>query len=339
VCLGMPIHFQGTTISTNGPKFSWLFGDGMPVFNDTSTSGTSTLDYTYLAAGRFTATLTVTDTIGCMKTHTDTFEVISVDVHTGIHDTSVCLVDSMLLRSFPEIVPNYYKDYTIAWTPVNNIGSPNTRDTRFFGVGTYIYTVTVTTAPLVLNPLGCSATDTERIISYPPVTFSNVTPSPQTIPYGGSIQLNATGAVYYMWTPNNGTLDNNNINNPVATPVDPTTIYTVYGRNLFGCIDSAQVIVNLDYNMSQDMPTGFTPNGDGLNDVFRITKLKYQKLVDFRIYNRWGLEVFQTSNPEVGWDGTYHGVPQDMGVYSYQIIVGMTGGDNKTYKGTVTLIR
>jgi gliding motility-associated-like protein len=333
VCLGMPIHFDGTTVSTNEPKFSWNFGDGSNPVTDTTS-----VDYTYLSAGRFTTTFTVKDAIGCSATATDTFEVISIDIHTGVHDTSVCLVDSMTMRSFVDVMPKYV-GYTYNWSLPDYIGSTNTSDTRFFGVGSFVYTVTATTPPLVLNPLGCIATDTEKVNSYPPVTLTNLTASNQFIPFGGSIQLNATGAVYYMWTPNNGTLSNNNVNNPIATPVDSVTVYTVYGRNFYGCIDSAQIVVNLDYTMGQEMPSGFTPNGDGLNDVFRITKLKYQRLVDFRIYNRWGLEVFQTSNPEIGWDGTYHGTPQDLGVYSYQIIVAMPGGDNKTFKGTVTLIR
>ena len=68
-------------------------------------------------------------------------------------------------------------------------------------------------------------------------------------------------------------------------------------------------------------------------------KLKFQKLVDFRVYNRWGETVFQTATPDVGWDGTYKGQLQDMGTYVYEIIVAMPSGENKIYKGNVTLIR
>ena len=91
--------------------------------------------------------------------------------------------------------------------------------------------------------------------------------------------------------------------------------------------------------MKDLIPSAFTPNGDGLNDLFRITNLKYQKLVDFSVFNRWGILVFHTNNPEVGWDGTYQGVAQDMGVYNYQIITAHPDGTNQTYKGNVTLIR
>jgi gliding motility-associated-like protein len=183
------------------------------------------------------------------------------------------------------------------------------------------------------------ASDNETVHSYPPVTLTGLTASPTIIPYGSSVMLNADGAVYYSWSPDNGTLSNVSINDPVATPTDTTTIYTVYGTNLYGCLDSAKITVNLDIDRLEDMPTGFTPDGDGLNDVFRITHLKYKKLVEFRVYNRWGQEVFSTANPEVGWDGTYHGVPQDIGVYNYQIIIAESDGTQKVYKGSVTLIR
>jgi gliding motility-associated-like protein len=189
------------------------------------------------------------------------------------------------------------------------------------------------------NPNGCFASDTERVISYPPVILSNLTASPSTIPFGGSIQLNASGAVYYTWKPDNGSLDNNNISNPVARPTDATTIYTVYGMNLYGCIDSAHITVLLDNSMFDGMPTGFTPNGDNLNDVFKVTKLTFQKLVDFRIFNRWGQEIFRTDDKEIGWDGTFHGIPQDIGVYNWVVTLGYVDGANKTFKGTVTLIR
>ena len=93
--------------------------------------------------------------------------------------------------------------------------------------------------------------------------------------------------------------------------------------------------------MVENSPTGFSPNGDGLNDVYHLVGLKYRNLVDFRIYNRWGQQVFYTANFKDGWDGTFNGVPQDVGTYFYTVIVSRPGGDgeNVVYKGELTLIR
>jgi gliding motility-associated-like protein len=338
VCLRTEDNFLNYSRSMNSLTYLWDFGDG---FSDTAMSPSHT--YGELG-GIFPVTLTITDTIGCKKTTTQNLEVISVDVHTAVHDTSLCLRDSMWLQSTIRVLPDTV-NFISVWTPNVSIGEDSATNntghsTKFFGIGTFNYTVTaVTYPPLLANPAGCNGSDTERIVSYPPVTITNLTPSPTVIAYGSPVQLNASGAVYYTWKPDDGTLSNNNINNPVATPLDSTTIYTVYGMNLYGCLDSGQIIISVDYNMSEGIPTGFTPNGDGLNDVFRLTKLKYQKLVEFSVFNRWGQQVFKTTNPEKGWDGTYNGAPQDIGVYNYLIIVARPDGTNKTYSGNVTLIR
>jgi len=343
-----PITFIGSTTNIDVPTFTWNFGDGTPLV--TTPASDSAVIHTFPISGFFTATLTVTDTFGCDSMAFDTTDVIQITVHTGVHDTSVCLVDSMPLVAYTHV--NFpFIGWNYSWMPINNIGLDSTYTpaggeystsvTNFFGVGTFTYSVTVTTTSpvLVLNPNGCAATDTETIISYPPVTLIGVTASPQTVAVGGSIYLNASGAVYYNWTPDNGTLNNTNINNPLATPTDSTTIYTVYGMNDYGCKDSATVTVRLDNTTYQSAPSAFTPNGDGLNDVFKITPLKYQKLVEMRIFNRWGQAVFYTNNPDKGWDGTFNGVPQDMGTYSYEIIIGLPEGTNQVYKGTLTLLR
>ena len=93
------------------------------------------------------------------------------------------------------------------------------------------------------------------------------------------------------------------------------------------------------YRDSLLVPTAFTPNGDGRNDVFRVANLSFQKLIEFRVFNRWGQEVYSTTDNNGGWDGTWKGVAQDMGIYTYIIRVAFPDGTVSTYKGDVTLIR
>lgn len=112
------------------------------------------------------------------------------------------------------------------------------------------------------------------------------------------------------------------------------------GMNQWGCIDSASVAIDIDYTVNEFIPTGFTPNGDGLNDIFRIGNVKYDKLIDFSVFNRWGQLVYHnTWDVKEGWDGTFNGVPQGIGTYYYNIILGTPNGKTKNFKGEVTLIR
>ena len=97
--------------------------------------------------------------------------------------------------------------------------------------------------------------------------------------------------------------------------------------------------IYVDSTMTEDMPTGFTPDGDGLNDVFKPVGPLFSRMLEMRVYSRWGEELFFSNDKNHGWDGTFHGVPQDIGVYYYQIIVATADGGNKVYKGSVTLIR
>lgn len=158
-----------------------------------------------------------------------------------------------------------------------------------------------------------------------------------TIKYGKSLQLLVSGAYLYTWTPLSS-LSNPNLPNPWATPTEPTT-YFVWGLSDNGCRNIDSVRVNIDYRDNLFVPSAFTPNGDGKNDVFRISNLTFQKLQEFRVFNRWGQEIFSTTDPVRGWDGSWKGVPQDMGVYQYLIRVAYPDGYIETYKGDVTLVR
>jgi gliding motility-associated-like protein len=325
VCWLVPMTFTGSSVGTQDPVYTWDMGDGSPVI----TSGA--VDHVYSKPGDYTVKLTVKDATGNIRTTSERVHVVKITAYTVTHDTSVCLAAPMAMHAGAIVEPGSV-GYTLGWAPADHIGAPTSASPYFFGVGDFVYTVTAST----FFP-ACNAIDTEAIHSFPPVTLINVTPN-RSIPWGSTVQLNAEGAVYYTWLPANGTLDDPNINDPIAAPSDPVTKYTVYGMNTFGCLDSASVTIKMG-SMTQFMPTAFTPNGDGINDVFRIVNITYQRLVDFRIFNRWGQQVFQTANREIGWDGTWKGVPQDVGVYTYQLILGFVDGTTKTYTGNVTLVR
>ena len=225
------------------------------------------------------------------------------------------------------------KDITYEWTGPNgftsNLRNPTIPDITLADSGLYTLTIRYFNCPTVAS---------ENVVVYPPLKLTNIT-SDQLIPLGASITLKAEGGVVYYWSPNDGSLNDNNIDSPVATP-QQTTVYYVHAMNIWGCADTGQIIISVDDNVLTNVPNAFTPNGDGKNDVFKPANVKYYKLVDFSVFNRWGQLVYHnTTDINQGWDGKFNGVPQDMGVYNYSIILNEPDGKLKYFKGTVALIR
>lgn len=246
-------------------------------------------------------------------------------------DSVICLRDSMQFRV--NVEPTNFSPYNYFWAPPLYISDPYVQNPKFYNIDFRDHMLVLT----VQTPLGCIGSDSAYLHTRPPMDLYDIT-GDQIIKYGSSVQLNASGADYYLWLPPS-TLDNANLPNPLATPTEPT-IYTVMGWNRYGCKDSGQVKIDIDYTMSEFLPNAFSPNGDGLNDVFHINKTwRFQKLLEFRIFDRWGQQVYNSINVNEGWNGKYQGEDQPLGVYHYVIRVMRPDGQIKTYKGDVTLVR
>ena len=86
------------------------------------------------------------------------------------------------------------------------------------------------------------------------------------------------------------------------------------------------------------MPTGFSPNGDGNNDVLYVRGYGIETM-SLKIFNRWGELIFETINQDIGWDGTYKGKPQEMEAYAYVLDVVFGDGSKVRKQGNVTLLR
>jgi gliding motility-associated-like protein len=125
-----------------------------------------------------------------------------------------------------------------------------------------------------------------------------------------------------------------------ATPLNTTTYY-LFVISEYGCtnFDSVRVIVEPKTQIL--IPTGFSPNGDGVNDIFRIMQptLNLKTLLEFSVYNRWGEKVFSTNDATEGWNGTYKGVAQEMSVYTWYLIGKTYDGEDIFKKGNITLVR
>lgn len=114
--------------------------------------------------------------------------------------------------------------------------------------------------------------------------------------------------------------------------------YHIVASSDNGCSRSFDVNLALRDCIHFYMPQAFTPNGDGLNDVFRVPNETHITLRDFAVYDRWGKRVFYSERPDKGWDGTYNGKPCSPGAYVY-LIRGVFNGKAQVFKDSFLLIR
>jgi gliding motility-associated-like protein len=87
-----------------------------------------------------------------------------------------------------------------------------------------------------------------------------------------------------------------------------------------------------------DVPTGFSPNGDGANDVLYVRGAAVETL-SFKVYNRWGEKVFETDDINRGWDGSFKGKQQEMEAYAWVLDATFVDGTSVHRTGNVTLLR
>jgi len=142
---------------------------------------------------------------------------------------------------------------------------------------------------------------------------------------------------FYQWTPLE-LFTRYDYNNADLMIYD-TTLVTTKVTTAFGCIATDSMTI---YTLPCDdffIPNSFTPNGDNNNDIFRVLGLKTNALVEMMIYDRWGKQVFQSSDVNLGWNGFYKGKKAESGVYFYHIKITFPTGIAKILKGDITLFR
>lgn len=329
ICEHQTVNFDGSP-STNAYKYVWDFGDGK--YDSTNKVSVA---HTYNIPGAYTAALTVYDFVPCPDKSTHTILVSPFEIHTLYPDTSVCIYKPMTIVDTLAIEPYVSRPLTFAWSPADFLDSPDIQQPHFYAADSqwHTYTVTMTSAA----PFNCTTSEVIQIYAQPHVHLSNVTKD-LTITYGQSVHLNVDGAYYVEWVPALY-LDNAHIKDPISTPTEPI-IYTAYGMNAYGgCRDTAYIKIDLTYD-NEFVPSAFTPNGDGKNDVFKITNMRAgQKLLEFRVYDRWGQKVFETNDVTKGWDGTFNGQAMDAAVFKYMIRVSLPDGTQRVHQGDVTLLR
>ena len=151
------------------------------------------------------------------------------------------------------------------------------------------------------------------------------------------IELGTAGVTQFTWSPGSF-LNNPSVADPVATlPYDFR--YMVTAMTPDGCMGTDEIRVKVYKGPDIYVPNAFTPNNDGLNDVLKAFPVGIKEFRFFRIYNRWGQEIFSTKDPSKGWDGKVRGTEQSTGTYIWIAEAIDFTGKILSKKGTVTIIR
>ncbi|HXS38429.1 MAG TPA: gliding motility-associated C-terminal domain-containing protein, partial [Flavipsychrobacter sp.] len=268
-------------------------------------------------------TFTVSTPDGCKGKDSLHITVFSVSFLKGSADTSICPGDTAHLHVSGDSIAH------VLWSPGAFLTDTNTLTTKAYPLISSTYTV------YGVNVDGCLDTVSVSVAVKAGAVID--LPDSVTIYPGESYQMDPGGnCLYFSWFPPLG-LSSDTISNPVATP-DVNTRYIVNGATEGGCKakDSMEVYVSLDSYIN--VPNAFSP-GNGPNNLLKVVHTGEATLKSFVIYDRWGQKMFETSDINQGWDGTFNGQPQPMGVYVY-VVEAYTFRGKRFYKqGNITLLR
>ena len=314
-CINRLVNFSSTTAGTVSSYF-WNLGAGGVTSTNQSTN------YTYTTPGNYTVVLIVQSPQGCFDTVAKTFT-LELPLTAAVQPTAdACKGLPVQLHASGGL---YY-----AWSPVKGLSDPNSSDPVALPDSATLYKVTVS------NDCYSDTASVDVIIHPLPLVDAG---SDTTIWRNTSAVLHGvTNETNHFWNPSTWLEDAFSLTTSATPP--QTTWYELFAIDQYGCLNKDSILVTVESNTVLDIPTGFSPNGDGMNDVFHIVRyLNISHLKEFAVFNRWGEKVFSTENISKGWDGNVNGKPQPLGVYAWLVVAETSDGEEITRKGTITLVR
>jgi gliding motility-associated-like protein len=284
------------------------------------TGGTNSVA-TNLPAGTFS--VQITDSLGC----TDTMQVnITSPPQIVISETiipSTCTGNNGGVATYAS---GGMAPYTYYWSPSGQSGS---------SVGGLAAGDTVTLN--VIDSHDCMVSETYEIPGYGGINV-NATPNSASILEGETIEINASGALSYVWSPSDG-LACSTCSTTTASPT-VTTMYTVTGTSAIGCSGQAQVQIYVTEVCGEIyVPTIFSPSSSNNENKQACVYGNCIAELDYAIYDRWGQCVFQTKDQNTCWDGKYKGKEMNTGDYAYKLTIKLQNGDFVIRSGNVTLLK
>ena len=306
-------------ISSDGLQYSWTPVQQVinsNVKNPIVITGTTTIYQVKATIG------------GCSTTGNVKVNVVPYPFADAGKDTVICYNAPAPLHALTD-------GYTWSWSPGSSLNNTGILNPVAYPQHTSDFVFTV------YDNRGCPkpGKDTIHVTVLPKLVAS--AGGDTAVVVGQTLQLIATGGDRYAWSPPQS-LSDANIANPVAIFAEPSDRipYQVQVFNSAGCEDTAFINIKVYATLpTVFVPSAFTPNNDGINDVLRPLAVGMQQIQFFQIYNRWGQMVFATQQNGKGWDGRINGQLQSNNTYVWMVKAIDFTGAVYFKKGTVTLVR
>ncbi|SEP00896.1 gliding motility-associated C-terminal domain-containing protein [Niastella yeongjuensis] len=313
----MPSAAVGETVS----KWNWLYDNA--VSNNAQTPGV------VFSAGMHTAQLISENNYGCKSLPVShSFEIFPKPT-TRMEVSDSCVYVKLLYNAID--VSGTVVGWTWNWDD-RSMRYGNSLERTFFHKGDHVLTL--------IGKTGKNCKDT---IIRPVIIYSNESYAyagvDTSAPYNEPIELDAHGepGMQYTWSPLTG-LNRDDVEKPIAI-LDHDQVYKLYTVTKEGCEKSTKVLVKRYAGPELYVPTAFTPNKDGKNDLFKVIPTGLRTFGFLAVYNRWGQLVYRTTDYHQGWDGTYNGEKVDAGSFIYVVQAVDYLGRPIKRKGTFVLLR
>ncbi|MEO1435636.1 MAG: PKD domain-containing protein, partial [Bacteroidota bacterium] len=332
ICAGQSVLF-GLQDTVDVDSWTWLFGDG------TEETDVDPVVHEYLIeppAGFTTIRLVLSGEQGQCETTVEQnlfYDAINVDfIRNDGLDTAICFGPYPLLENTTNADQFVWDfgdgNFTVGSAPIHEYDQP----------GTYEVQLTATN-----TSIGCVDSITKTVILLP-----NPTPLIEGFEIrlgesGQLVLLNPNAGSTYSWSPAESLSDSTSLF-PFASPATET-IYTITEIDELGCIGTDTAVVDVRSVRPVYIPNAFSPNGDGVNDLFMIfSSGAVRQVNNFQVYDRWGELVYSAQNffpndPTFGWDGRLKGQLLTPGVFVFFAEVEFIDDEVFFYKGDVTLLR
>ncbi len=282
--------------------------------------------YSYDTAGTYNIYYMVNEGQADMQVQCKLIYVLPTPPIIMSNDTTICQGDTINLRVISVNATSK------TWTPNYNISSTTKDEVRAWPEYSTEYRI------LMPYPAGCIIDTAIRVT----VNKVNADAGPDreladgaTTLLGGPLTSKGINFTY-TWVPNRY-INSDRITNPEATPPYDYTYY-LQVEDTSGCIAIDTVVVRVGCN-DVNLPNAFVPEGNKFQNRFGLANSQIVKLVFFRVYDRWGKEVFYTDDPTKEWDGTINGDYAPMGVYVWTVDGFCVSGKRLKKSGNVTVIR